>query len=71
VGAQLLAERMRSAVEQLACRHNNFDIRITASLGVTTLKANETRKSFLQRADLAMYRAKKAGRNRTEIDSPE
>lgn len=71
VGAQLLAERMRTAVEQLVCKHNNFEIRITASLGVTTLKANETRKSFLQRADLAMYRAKKAGRNRTEIDSPE
>ena len=71
VGAQLLAERIRAAVEQLVCSHNNFDIRITASLGVTTLKANETGKSFLHRADLAMYRAKNSGRNRTEIDSPE
>jgi len=67
VGAKLLAERIRKAIERLVYKHKNFDIRITASLGVATLETNETKNAFMQRADAAMYQAKEAGRNRTIV----
>lgn len=38
--------------------------KITMSLGVATLKPDESPKDFVERADEAMYAAKKAGRNR-------
>ncbi len=67
VGARLLAERIRLAVEKLVCKHNSFDIQVTTSLGVATLREKETRQSFLQRADKALYLAKERGRNRTIV----
>ncbi|MEP7314865.1 MAG: GGDEF domain-containing protein, partial [Pseudomonadota bacterium] len=42
---------------------------ITASIGVTTSIAGDTRSSMLQRADAALYRAKRAGRNRVFAES--
>jgi PleD family two-component response regulator len=36
----------------------------TASFGVTQAVAGETLRDFIDRADLALYRAKKAGRDR-------
>jgi diguanylate cyclase (GGDEF)-like protein len=70
-GARLLAERIRKAVKKLVCKHNSYDISVTASLGVATLKSNETKESFMQRADTALYQAKEQGRNRTVIDKSE
>lgn len=42
--------------------------RVTVSLGIAQLRANDTVGSLLERADLCMYRAKEAGRNRTVTD---
>ncbi|MDB5590660.1 GGDEF domain-containing protein [Enterovirga sp.] len=42
--------------------------RITVSLGIAVLSPGETATSFLDRADRAMYRAKRSGRNRTVVD---
>lgn len=42
--------------------------RVTVSLGIAVLAADDTATSFLERADMAMYRAKRAGRNRTAVD---
>jgi diguanylate cyclase len=42
--------------------------RITVSLGVAQLRSSDTVSSLLERADLCMYRAKRAGRNRTVTD---
>ena len=67
-GARLLAERIRKAVKKLVSKHNNLEIRVTASLGVATLKSNETKSNFIQRADAALYQAKEAGRNKTIVD---
>ena len=66
-GARLLAERIRKAVEDRTFKHNSFDIRMTTSLGVATLKKNEDKTSFLERADKALYQAKQQGRNRTIV----
>jgi diguanylate cyclase (GGDEF)-like protein len=62
-GAELLAERIRHAVEKLRPKLE-CDIRMTVSLGVVTLREEEDSAAVLARADEALYRAKEAGRNR-------
>jgi diguanylate cyclase (GGDEF)-like protein len=42
-------------------------LKITASLGVSTLRDNDTLESFVQRADKAMYIAKNRGRNQVAV----
>ncbi len=66
-GAELLAERMRTAVEDLEIDRLDGDgkIRVTASFGVASLPANAHDKAALiAEADAALYRAKRAGKNR-------
>ncbi len=62
-GAELLAERIRTSVESHTIAYGMETIKITASLGVSTLRKNDTIESFIQRADKAMYIAKSKGRN--------
>lgn len=57
-----LAESLRAQIE--VCRDVN-DISITVSIGIAELGANETPKKWLNRADEALYKAKRTGRNRT------
>jgi diguanylate cyclase (GGDEF)-like protein len=63
-GAEIAAERVRAAIEALGVEHEGKQIRLTASVGVASLKSNETLASLVDRADHAMYAAKVAGRNR-------
>ena len=42
---------------------------VTASIGVAEFAAWESREQWMARADAAMYRAKRAGRNRVEADA--
>lgn len=64
-GATGLAERLRARVEA-----TDFGLRdrVTVSLGVTEWVSGDSLKDLLVRADSAMYRAKKAGRNRVITD---
>lgn len=57
------AERVRRAIQnaRLVAKH---DISVTASLGVAVVDAEDTQQSVLQRADQALYDAKRSGRNR-------
>ncbi len=63
-GAQMVAEKLRRAVEE-----NTFSEvgKVTCSFGVTTLKEDDTIKSFLKRADEALYEAKNGGRNQVKV----
>jgi len=65
-GARLFAERLRTTLEAF-----QFDrgIRITASMGIAGHREGEELSSLMERADLAMYQAKKSGRNRVVLDS--
>jgi diguanylate cyclase (GGDEF)-like protein len=68
-GAELLAERMRSAIEALEIKRLDGEgvLRVTASFGVASLPACATDKDgLIAEADAALYRAKRAGKNRTE-----
>lgn len=62
-GAELLAERIRASIEQHTIAYGMETIKITASLGVSTLRDDDAIESFIKRADEAMYMAKNSGRN--------
>lgn len=62
-GAGLLAERIRSSIENHTLAYGMETIKITASLGVSTFRDSDTIESFIKRADEAMYSAKSNGRN--------
>lgn len=62
-GAWQLAERLRSDIE----RARMPGPRVTVSIGMTGLQAGDTARDLLQRADAALYRAKRGGRNRVEL----
>ena len=70
-GAHTMAERIRILVA--ANRELNREIPegVTVSIGVGTLRANDTLESLCERADSALYRAKRAGRNRVAAPEPE
>ena len=63
-GAALLAERIRSSIEHHTIAYGMETIKITASLGISTLRKDDSLESFIKRADEAMYKAKDSGRNR-------
>lgn len=60
-----LSEKLRLAVGS----HKFDDIGYkTISLGVTNLKIADTAETFIKRVDLALYKAKEEGRNKTVIE---
>ena len=66
--ASVLAERLRVALQGLSVLPDGEQA-ISASFGLAVWRAGETADQLVRRADLAMYRAKAAGRNRVEADS--
>lgn len=67
--AFLLAERIRTSVANNKIELNKQEVSITISLGITEISEskNESPERLIQRADEALYAAKKAGRNRSTI----
>lgn len=62
-GAEKVAERIRSSIASHTLSYDMTTLNVTASLGVSTLRAGDTVDSFIKRADAAMYKAKHNGRN--------
>jgi diguanylate cyclase (GGDEF)-like protein len=63
--AMAVAERMRAAIIELEVRHQGMLIRIAVSAGVATYPEDATSlHALLDRADNALYAAKRSGRNR-------
>lgn len=61
--AQQVAERIRAHVATTPIHIPEHTIPITISIGLTRYESGDSLESLLQRADQAMYAAKKAGRN--------
>ena len=68
--APKIAERHRSWIEALTFPKGNYPERITASIGVAVFNPNQPDSSLsalLKRADMAVYEAKRGGRNRVVV----
>ncbi|MDM8546884.1 diguanylate cyclase [Candidatus Venteria ishoeyi] len=69
ISAQHAAERIRQAVASSSFEANGEKIYFTVSIGLTQAKNNKAGlDALLERADKALYRAKRRGRNRVEMD---
>ncbi len=62
--ASRAAERVRLAIEASRLKVGELEIQLTASLGIKEALDNETKDEILQKADEALYAAKRGGRNR-------
>jgi diguanylate cyclase (GGDEF)-like protein len=72
--AYRLAERFREGVMSIDTRRWLEDRRITVSIGLTMSKpSGDTPSTMLQRADAALYDAKRSGRNcvKAQVPAPE
>jgi diguanylate cyclase (GGDEF)-like protein len=68
--AMLVAERIRAAIAATPVKAERAMIGMTASFGVTTIRADDSTVSLLQRADVALRAAKEGGRNRVAEAPP-
>lgn len=69
-GAQHLANRLREAVHKATIQAGDTTIRMTCSFGIAYKESADTHiDSILQRADAAMYAAKRDGKNRVVCDN--
>lgn len=62
-----LAEKIRVGVEKEYFVDKNQKLKVTISLGVACVKEGESEVALFERADKAMYVAKRKGRNQVEI----
>ena len=58
------ADRVRQAISEIGFSKGSEHFSVTASVGVAVLGPGDTGKTWLARADAALYEAKSAGRNR-------
>lgn len=65
--ARGLAERLRIAVEDRTIDWQGSALRVSVSIGVATRAPHEDAAPLLERADRALYVAKRQGRNRTAV----
>ena len=66
-----IGERLRCKIadQPFPVRTDKGPLAVTISIGVATSVAGDTAQTLLKRADLALYRAKKEGRNRVVADA--
>lgn len=67
-GAQQLLETLRTAIEACPFHFKGERVTITLSAGLSAFVSGERAEVVFERADQALYRAKRAGRNRIEVD---
>lgn len=68
-GAQILAEKIRAAIEGLSITLNEQTLSCKISLGVASHNSKEAIEpdTFIEMADSALYKAKQSGRNQVQI----
>jgi len=62
--ARLAAERLKQSINTTPLLTDAGPLRVTVSIGVSEMKADDNLQSLIEQADAAMYEAKHAGRNR-------
>ncbi len=66
-GAEVSAERIRGEIERLAWQEVAAGLSLTVSCGVVEARRGESVDELVARGDVALYQAKRAGRNRTVV----
>jgi len=70
--AKIVAERLRKKIESMKIEIDGAVIPVTASIGVAAFDADYSGPELaMQKADLALYRAKEGGRNRVAVYTAE
>jgi two-component system, cell cycle response regulator len=70
-GARVVAEKVSAAIREQPFDGQRTPISITVSVGVASYPLDgSTAHDLIQAADLALYRAKRAGRDRVEVATP-
>lgn len=64
--AERVMQRLGASIASLVIRVNDEQLNVTVSMGVAQLQGDETYSSTVNRADAALMRAKRAGRDRCE-----
>lgn len=67
-GGQQLLDALRGAIEACPFHFKGERLSITCSAGLTNFREGERAEAVFERADQALYRAKRGGRNRLEVD---
>ena len=71
VGAAQLADRVREAfAERSSIGRDGEVVSVTCSFGVAQFRPGDGQRELFGAADRALYRAKRAGKNRVEIEAP-
>ncbi len=65
------AQRIADALKDMHVTRNEPRYRITASVGITQYRAGDTVERMLERADSALYEAKRTGRNKIVVAEDE
>ena len=68
-GSLMVANKIRSIVQDTPYRDSKLSISITVSIGVKQLTSEKLLRELIHHADEALYRAKENGRNRVESSS--
>ena len=69
-GATVVAEKIRKAISQVRIRRvdrNEYLGNVTLSVGVACAQPGDVLEKLIERADAALYAAKRAGRNRVSV----
>lgn len=69
--ALVVAERIRTAISETPISTGGGDVPLTVSIGLATWRDDESASAVEARADVALYRAKDSGRDRTEVSDVE
>jgi len=68
LGAAIIAERLRSNIEEMSIIYEKKTIRFSISIGISSvMDTDQHSNAVLRRAEAALYQAKKKGSNRIEI----
>lgn len=67
-GSSLVANRLLNLTRQNKPLYQNEQISVTLSIGLTPVRDDDTLDTLIHRSDVALYRAKKSGKDRLEME---
>lgn len=74
IGAQSFADKIHAAIRQLRIQADNVTLTTAVSIGISVSRPGHEQKTLVElirQSDLALYQAKKTGKNCTSFYSPE